>query len=159
MASKLGAVLEIEAAESYIKRPAGPMVTVEVQDISKLAGFIRIPLMVEEATTTNSIQQNFFYCSLPNQCKKCRQFGHHTRTCNTNIARPREGPSQHIPARGANMGEEMAARGAVQGAAHTRGPKLRTTTPSDLHAKRGGITRVEAPDARAPPHLDLLVTS
>ncbi len=30
MASKLGAVLEIEAAESYIKRPVGPMVTVKV---------------------------------------------------------------------------------------------------------------------------------
>jgi len=45
MASKLGEVLDIEAADSYIKRPAGPMVTIEVQDISKLAGFIKIPSM------------------------------------------------------------------------------------------------------------------
>jgi len=30
LASKLGEVLDIEAADSYIKRPAGPMVTVEV---------------------------------------------------------------------------------------------------------------------------------
>jgi hypothetical protein len=30
MASKLGEVLDIEAVNSYIKRPAGPMVTVEV---------------------------------------------------------------------------------------------------------------------------------
>jgi hypothetical protein len=30
MASKLGEVLDIEAADSYIKRPAGPMVTIEV---------------------------------------------------------------------------------------------------------------------------------
>jgi hypothetical protein len=34
LASKLGEVLDIEAADSYIKRPAGPMVTVEVQDIT-----------------------------------------------------------------------------------------------------------------------------
>jgi len=55
MASKLGAVLEIEAAESYIKRPAGPMVTVKVQDISKLAGFIKIPSMAKGTPTTNLI--------------------------------------------------------------------------------------------------------
>ncbi len=54
--SKLGMVLEIEAAESYIKRPTGPMVTVEVPDITKLAGFIRIPLMAEGAPTTNSVR-------------------------------------------------------------------------------------------------------
>jgi len=30
LASKIGVVLDIEAADSYIKRPAGPMVTVEV---------------------------------------------------------------------------------------------------------------------------------
>lgn len=55
MASKLDEVLDIEAADSYIKRPAGPMVTTEVQDISKLAGFIRIPSMAEGAATTNAI--------------------------------------------------------------------------------------------------------
>ncbi|CAM6002732.1 unnamed protein product [Sphagnum balticum] len=60
MASKLGAVLEIEVAESYIKRPADPMVTVEVQDISKLAGFIRIPPMAEGAATTNKTRQITF---------------------------------------------------------------------------------------------------
>jgi hypothetical protein len=53
MASKLGEVLDIEAAYSYIKRPIGPMVTVEVQDISRLAGFIRIPSMLERASTAN----------------------------------------------------------------------------------------------------------
>jgi hypothetical protein len=30
MASKLGEVLDVETADSYIKRPAGPMVTIEV---------------------------------------------------------------------------------------------------------------------------------
>jgi len=45
MASKLGKVLDIEAADSYVKRPAGPMVTIEIKDITKLAGYIRIPSM------------------------------------------------------------------------------------------------------------------
>jgi hypothetical protein len=66
MASKLGEVLDIEAADSCIKRPAGPMVTVEVQDITRLAGFIRIPSMVEGAPTTNTIRQKILYSGLPN---------------------------------------------------------------------------------------------
>ncbi len=55
LASKVGEVLDIEPADSYIKRPAGPMVIVEVLDISKLAGFIRIPKLVEGAGTSNII--------------------------------------------------------------------------------------------------------
>jgi hypothetical protein len=55
MASKLGTVLEIEAVESYIKRPTSPMVTIEVQNISRLAGFIIIPSMAEGVPTTNTI--------------------------------------------------------------------------------------------------------
>jgi hypothetical protein len=47
MASKLGEVLEIETADSYIKRPAEPMVTIELRDISKLPGYIKIPSMAE----------------------------------------------------------------------------------------------------------------
>jgi hypothetical protein len=43
MASKLGEVLEIESVDSYMKRPAGPMVTIKVRDITKLAGYIKIP--------------------------------------------------------------------------------------------------------------------
>ncbi len=34
MASKIGEVLEIEAVDSYIKRPAGPMTTIKLKDIS-----------------------------------------------------------------------------------------------------------------------------
>jgi hypothetical protein len=36
MASKLGEVLEIETVDSYIKRLAKPMITIELRDISKL---------------------------------------------------------------------------------------------------------------------------
>jgi len=41
MASKIREVLEIEPAESYIKRPAEPHITIELKDISKLRGYIR----------------------------------------------------------------------------------------------------------------------
>jgi hypothetical protein len=40
MASKLGEVLEIKAVDSYIKRSVGPMITIELKDISKLPGYI-----------------------------------------------------------------------------------------------------------------------
>jgi hypothetical protein len=38
MASKIEEVLEIEPAELYIKRPAGPLITIKLKDISKLPG-------------------------------------------------------------------------------------------------------------------------
>jgi len=66
LASKLGEMLDIEAADSYIKRPAGPMVIVEVQDITKLAGYIRILKMAEGAGTSNVILQKILYSGLPN---------------------------------------------------------------------------------------------
>jgi hypothetical protein len=49
MASSIGEVLDTESSDSYIKRLAGPMVTIEVKDIGKLAGIIRIPSMAEAA--------------------------------------------------------------------------------------------------------------
>jgi hypothetical protein len=88
MVSKLGEVLDIEVVDSYIKRPAGPMVTIEVQDISKLAGFIRIASMAEGTATINIIRQKIIYFGLPNQCRRCRKFGHHARACNTNKTNP-----------------------------------------------------------------------
>jgi len=66
MASKLGEVLDIEAADSYIKRTAGPMVTIEVKEITDLAGYIRIPSMAEGAAYTNTIRQKILYSGLPN---------------------------------------------------------------------------------------------
>jgi hypothetical protein len=84
MASKIREVLEIEPADSYIKRPAGPLITFELKNISKLPGYIRIPLMAEGAETDDMIAQIILYSGLPNQCRKCRRFGHHARTCTTN---------------------------------------------------------------------------
>jgi len=76
MANKLGEVLDIEAADSYVKRPAGPMVTIEIKDITKLAGYIRIPSMADGASITDTIRQRILYSELPNQCRKCQKFGH-----------------------------------------------------------------------------------
>ncbi len=97
MASKLEEVLDIEATNFYIKSPAGPMVTVDVHDISKLAGFIRISSMSERADTVNTINQKILYFGLPNQCKKCHKFEHHAKVCNTNLVRPQEGPAHLNP--------------------------------------------------------------
>ncbi len=60
MASKLGEVLEIEATDSYIKRLAGPMITIELRDISKLPSYSRISSMARSwdqwhGSTKNSI--------------------------------------------------------------------------------------------------------
>jgi hypothetical protein len=40
MASKIREVLEIELTDSYIKRPEGPLIIIELKDISKLPGYI-----------------------------------------------------------------------------------------------------------------------
>ncbi len=69
MASKIGEVLEIEPVESYVKRHVGPMITVEIQNISRLTGHIRIPSMVESAIPKDTILQKIMYLGLPNQCK------------------------------------------------------------------------------------------
>jgi hypothetical protein len=90
MASKIGEVLEIEPTKSYIKRPAGPLITIELKDISKFPGYIRISSMAEGAETDNMIAQRILYSGLPNQCRKCRRFGHHARTCTTSRNKPWE---------------------------------------------------------------------
>jgi hypothetical protein len=91
MASKLEKVLEIEAADSYMKRPAGPMVTIEIRDVTELVGHIRIPSMAEGASTKDTVLQRILYSELPNQCRKCRRFRHHACACTTNKIKPQEG--------------------------------------------------------------------
>ncbi len=55
MARKIGDVLEIEPMKSYVKRPTWPMIMVEIQEISKLAGHIHIPSMAENTTPKDTI--------------------------------------------------------------------------------------------------------
>jgi hypothetical protein len=66
MASSIGDVLDIESPDSYIKRPVGPMVTVEVKDINKLAEIIRIPSMAKGAGPGDTTTQRILYSGLPN---------------------------------------------------------------------------------------------
>jgi hypothetical protein len=67
------------------------MITIELRDISKLPGYIRIPSMAEGTEDTATIAQKILYSGLPNQCRKCRRFGHHARAYNTNRNKPWEG--------------------------------------------------------------------
>jgi hypothetical protein len=71
-------VLKIELEDSYIKRPVGPMITVETCDIGKLTN---IPSMTEGATVKDTTLQKILYLGLLNQCWKCHQFGHFSQTC------------------------------------------------------------------------------
>ncbi len=126
MASKLGEVLEIEAADSYIKRPAGPMVTIELRDISKLPGYIRISSMAEGTEDIVTIVQKNLYSGLPNQCRKCKHFGHHARACITNRKKPWEGALTLNPStsKGAN-GRESGGAGAPHPRNAQAGKQLR----------------------------------
>ncbi|CAK9271837.1 unnamed protein product [Sphagnum jensenii] len=137
MASKLGEVLEIEAADSYIKRPAGPMVTIEVKDIVKLAGHIRIPSMAEGVAFTNPIRQKILYSGLPNQCRKCRRFGHQARACNIIKNSTQEGAAHHTPVPSGTDSDTLPSHGGETPnskypstrLAHTIAPRARAQDP------------------------------
>ncbi len=151
MANKLGEILDIEAKDSYIKRPASPMVTMELQDISRLAGFIRIPSMLEGVGITNIIRQKILYSGLPNQCRKCRKFEHHAKACNTNLVRPQEGSAHHnTPLRASSRGASDLSE-ATQKSAIT--VKLRVRVSPKPQETKGGKLREEAPEAMSPPQI------
>jgi hypothetical protein len=77
MANNIGEVLEIETSDSYIKRLAGPTITVEVKDINKLTIIIKILSMAEGASTKDTTTQTILYSDLLNQC---RRFDHLARS-------------------------------------------------------------------------------
>jgi hypothetical protein len=145
MANKLGKVLDIKAADSYIKRPADPMVTVEVHDISRLAGFIRIPSMSEGAGTANTIRQKILYSGLLNQCRKCRKFEHHAKVCNTNLVRPQEGPTHLNPPLRANSGGASDPSEAAQNSIRIIKSRSSSSAPPEPQEMKGGKLREEAP--------------
>jgi len=153
MASKLREVLDIEAADSYIKRPAGPMVTVKVHDISRLAGFIRIPSMSEDAGTANTIRHRILYSGLPNQCRKCRKFGHHAKYYNTNLVRPQEGPAHLNPPRRASSGGASDPNKAAQNSIRTIKSRPSSSTPPEPQEMKGSKLREEAPAETGSPQI------
>ncbi len=144
MASKLREVLDIEGAYSYIKRPASPMVTIKVKDISKLAGYIRIPSMAEGALAMDTIRQRILYSGLLNQCQKCHKFGHHAQICNTNRIKPRKGPTHRNAPPRANTRKAPNSCPTPQGATRVNKSGPPTKTPPNLQATRSGTTHAEA---------------
>jgi len=148
MASKFGEVLEIEATDSYMKRPAGPMVTIEVRDITKLAGYIKILSMAEGALAKDIVFQRIIYSGLLNQCRKCPRFGHHAQICNLNKTKPREGLTHHNnnPPRPSEKAERaLDSRAPHQSAtrASKTGPSLKAQTIPQ--AKGNGIGAIPSP--------------
>ncbi|CAK9236225.1 unnamed protein product [Sphagnum troendelagicum] len=71
--------------------------------------------MAEGTEDTATISQKILYSRLPNQCRKCRRFGHHTRACITSRNKPWEGAPTPDPSnsRGTN-GKELRGAGAPQ---------------------------------------------
>jgi hypothetical protein len=134
MASKIGEVLEIETTDSYIKRPAGPMITIELKDISKLSGYIRIPSMTEGADTNNMIAQRILYSGLPNQCRKCRRFGHHARSCTTNISKPWEGVTSAPGPLSTNVPDGKQSEGGAPHPKQDQGGQAFVTSKSQEHS-------------------------
>jgi hypothetical protein len=151
MASKLGEVLDIEAVDSYIKRPADPMVTIEVSDITKLAGYIRIPSMAEDASITEIIRQRILYSGLPNQCRKCRKFGHHARSCNVNKPKPQEGPTHQSLRTSSNSRKDLDSHPSSHGANQEGKLGPARKDPTDAQLPRGGKARPEAKTSASRP--------
>lgn len=146
MASKLGEVFEIEATDSYIKRLAYPMIIIEVRDITKLAGFIKIPSMAESILAKNIVAQRILYSDLSNQCQKCRRFGHHTRACNVIKTKTWEG---NAPPNNPPLQSKKVARASTNNVSH-HNPTYVSRAGSLPKAKNnpsnmgGGTSRTEA---------------
>ncbi len=100
------------------------MVTVEVKDISKLAGIIRIPSMAEGAGPGDTTTQRILYSGLPNQCRKCRKFGHLAKNC----------PLNKPPTQASGISEKASSEWGG-----------RTTQGRNMSAQRGNAGRTKGP--------------
>ncbi len=61
-------MLEVESPESYIKRPASPMITIEVSNVMKLPRGILLPSLDLRDPIDAIVMQCILYFALPNQC-------------------------------------------------------------------------------------------
>ncbi len=78
--SFIGEVLHMETQESYIKHLIDFLVMVEVHDIERFAESILIPSLDPNGLVGTMTSQPM-YSRLPNQCKRCRHFGHFAKMC------------------------------------------------------------------------------
>jgi hypothetical protein len=79
-------VLDIDEREVCFTRLAGPVITVGLEwgpritvamaDIGRLPGYIRIPSLDENNPLDATIPHKILYSGHPDQCLKCRKFGH-----------------------------------------------------------------------------------
>jgi len=74
-------ILKIEPMDSYIKRSIGPMVAIEILDISRLPKYIKIPLVDSNNPNMIFVFHKITYLGLPNQYHKCQQIRHIMCTC------------------------------------------------------------------------------
>jgi len=70
----------VEAQESYVKRLVNSLITMEVHDIKRFVESILIPSLDPNGPVGTMTSQPM-YSRLLNQCKRCRRFGHFTKTC------------------------------------------------------------------------------
>ncbi len=159
MASKLGEVLDIKATDSYIKRPAGPMVMIEVKDIAKLVRYIRIPSRAKGAAFTDMIRQKILYSGLSNQCRKCCRFGHQARAYNIIKNSVQEGVAHHtlVPSETDSRYLSTCSAPMIASRARAQDPTSASSRDPQVLGKYQGRTKSKLPRSRTsapPPPID-----
>ncbi|CAK9264922.1 unnamed protein product [Sphagnum jensenii] len=127
------------------------MVTIEVLDITKLTGYIRIPSMAEDASITDTIRQRILYLGLSNQCRKCHKFGHHARICIVNKPKPQEGSTHQNHRTSSNSRKALDSRPSSHGASQAGKLGPARKDPTDAQTPRGGKARSEAKTSASRP--------
>jgi hypothetical protein len=84
MENNLRKVFKIEPVDSYTKRSIGPMVAIEISDISRLPKYVKISLVDSNNPNKTFIFHKITYLGLPNQWHKCQQIRHIMCTCPNN---------------------------------------------------------------------------
>lgn len=79
--SLIGEVVSVEGKAKSCKRPVGPIVNILVPQTDRLPATLITPNVSCDAVPGAKIRQRILYSGLPNQCNRCRKFGHETQAC------------------------------------------------------------------------------